>query len=1097
MNLFTIKSKILAVFMIILITISAILAISSINSINSSMLSKNSSSLESSREMKKAQIEMFFKKVRDDIEILADNKDTIFVAKELFALLDTLNITQNVMYPVNDPLVKNAIAEHDDYFKNYIEKVGYYDAFVISKKSGHVMFSQSHESDEGENLAKGKLKDTGLAEIWQKVRNEKKTVFVDMKIYGPSGDIPAMFVATPIVVNNSFDSILVLQISNDQINTIMQLRNGYGRTQEDLLVGSDFLLRSNSYLSPKEYSINNSFKNPTRRNIDTLAVREAFKNNTATNIINDYNNKKVLSSYTLIKISNDLSWAIISDINMDEVNESTSILINEILITTLILLIISAFISLFLLNKIIIKPLKDFNDGLISFFAFLNKETEDVKLLVNNSKDEIGTLSRAINKNIKNIKKKVDEENDFIHAISTGVKALSQGDLKARVNSEYDGEFVEIKCSINSLADKLENIITDINNMSSEHDLGDIDVKIPLENYEGEFKKMANGINDMVFGHIRVKKLAMSVVEEFGEGNFDAPLEILPGKKVFINNTIEKVRANLKGIISDINNMSSEHDLGDIDVKIPLENYQGEFKKMAKGINDMVFGHIRVKKLAMSVVEEFGQGNFDAPLEILPGKKIFINNTIEKVRANLKGIISDINNMSSEHDLGDIDVKIPAENYQGEFKKMADGINDMVFGHIRVKKLAMSVVEEFGRGNFDAPLEILPGKKIFINNTIENLRTNLKSIGSEMGSLVQNVSNGKLRLRADTKDLQGDWKKLLLSMNEMLDIIVAAIMDDGVGAIIKLSEGYIDTRITTEYQNDYNIFKQAVNTMAEKIENIIIETKESTSQIAKASEKVSSTAQALSTGAIQQASSLQETTSALEQMSGSINDSTKNADKTNLLADESAKMAIHGGEAVNKTVETMTIIANRIKIIEDIVYQTNLLALNAAIEAARAGEHGKGFAVVAAEVRKLAKRSQVAASEISSITTSSLSISKEAGDLISKVVPKIKETSALVKNIASSSSEQNVGISQIAQSMNQLDQVTQNNATGSQELASISEELDAQIVSLANVMKFFKFTKDKHNNEINKSAFEVKDFSKLSVANSDDLDLDLREFERY
>ncbi|RLA81471.1 MAG: hypothetical protein DRG78_09210, partial [Epsilonproteobacteria bacterium] len=121
-------------------------------------------------------------------------------------------------------------------------------------------------------------------------------------------------------------------------------------------------------------------------------------------------------------------------------------------------------------------------------------------------------------------------------------------------------------------------------------------------------------------------------------------------------------------------------------------------------------------------------------------------------------------------------------------------------------------------------------------------------------------------------------------------------------------------------------------------------------------------------------------------------------------------------------------------------------------------------AVVAAEVRKLAKRSQVAASEISTITGDSLTISQEAGSLISKVVPQIQETASLIKDISTASAEQDIGITQITQAMNQLDQVTQTNSTGSQDLATTSEELDKQISSLVAIMEFFKFD----NNIINK-----------------------------
>ena len=87
--------------------------------------------------------------------------------------------------------------------------------------------------------------------------------------------------------------------------------------------------------------------------------------------------------------------------------------------------------------------------------------------------------------------------------------------------------------------------------------------------------------------------------------------------------------------------------------------------------------------------------------------------------------------MSDEHNKGDIDVAIAADKFQGAYHDMAKGINEMVAGHIAVKKKAMACIAEFGKGNFEATLEKFPGKKAFINDTIEGLRTNLKAVLAE------------------------------------------------------------------------------------------------------------------------------------------------------------------------------------------------------------------------------------------------------------------------------------------------------------------------------------------------------------------------------
>ena len=232
-------------------------------------------------------------------------------------------------------------------------------------------------------------------------------------------------------------------------------------------------------------------------------------------------------------------------------------------------------------------------------------------------------------------------------------QAIAGGNLSARASlGTATGNARDILMAVNELLEAATRpaiALGDcIGRMSSEHDKGDIDVVVPATKFSGDFAVMAQDINDMVAAHIAVKKKAMACVEAFGEGNFDAPLEQLPGKKAFINNTIERLRGNLKRLIAEMNRMSAEHDKGDIDVFVAVDRFDGDFALMAQGINDMVAGHIAVKKKAMACIKAFGEGNFDAPLEQFPGKKAFINETVETLRANLRAITTEINRLIAD-----------------------------------------------------------------------------------------------------------------------------------------------------------------------------------------------------------------------------------------------------------------------------------------------------------------------------------------------------------------------------------------------------------------------------------------------------------------
>ncbi len=293
---------------------------------------------------------------------------------------------------------------------------------------------------------------------------------------------------------------------------------------------------------------------------------------------------------------------------------------------------------------------------------------------------------------------------------------------------------------------------------------------------------------------------------------------------------------------------------------------------------------------------------------------------------------------------------------------------------------------------------------------VRNIMGLLGGEPSDLNKIARNIAEGDLTENLQTKP--GDTSSLFASMKRMSDQLTSVVND------IQSSSGVVNSGAMT----------------------------------------LSDTSQVLSNNATEQAASLEEVSASIEEMAANIKQSADNAKQTEKIAQQVAKDAGEGGQAVKDAVTAMKEIANTISVIEEIARQTNLLALNAAIEAARAGEHGKGFAVVASEVRQLAQESKTAAGEISQLSKTSMEVAERAGSLLESIVPDIDKTAELVQEISVASQEQDIGAGQINMAIQQLDQVVQQGAVVSEEVASTSQDLLGQAANAKNSVSFFSLS---------------------------------------
>jgi len=289
-------------------------------------------------------------------------------------------------------------------------------------------------------------------------------------------------------------------------------------------------------------------------------------------------------------------------------------------------------------------------------------------------------------------------------------------------------------------------------------------------------------------------------------------------------------------------------------------------------------------------------------------------------------------------------------------------------------------------------------------------------------------------------------------------------------AAVQIAEGNLTASIDSHQRDEIGKLAQAMNGISRNLSSVVGKVRDGAEQIATASREISTGNLDLCNRTEQQASNLAATATSMEQLTVTVKQNADNARQASQMALKASNVAQKGGAMVTQVIDTMNAInqssrkiVDIIGVIDAIAFQTNILALNAAVEAARAGEQGRGFAVVASEVRNLAQRSAAAAKEIKALIGASVeqvdagsTLVKNAGVTMEDVLASVARVTDIMAEISAASAEQSGGIELVNRSINEMDQVTQQNAALVEEASAAAEAMQEQAATLAGAVRLFK-----------------------------------------
>lgn len=714
----------------------------------------------------------------------------------------------------------------------------------------------------------------------------------------------------------------------------------------------------------------------------------------------------------------------------------------------------------------------------------LAHEVDTLAAAINN--EIIGTINKIANGDVAMNVERKDKDDMVAPALEKIIMCLrslshdterivgeaSHGNLNERCDTDsYNGSWKYLIDSINTLLDNIAEPTNEV--MSVMRSLAVNDYTHYMKGtYEGSFNDLANNVNS-VRDNLLALQGAIVQVSSGETGKLEEFVKI--GKKSendYMIPSIIKLMETIHSLIDEMNHITGESLKGNFkNNRGDASKFEGGYKEIITGVNDTLNSFAKPMNELTVVFDAMAVNDFTvtADSSIMVGDLEPLGNAIGQVQKQLinlqnlsiqisQGDISGLESLNEVGKLSENDKLTPA------FTKMMQSISDIINETTVIANAALEGHLEYRSNTDNFEGEFANILKSF-NTAFHNMAKPIREISSVMNEIV----DGNLSATV-TGSYKGVFEKLANVVNETVSNINLIISQISY-VLTNIAEGNLDIEKVETYKGDYSSISACLNTIIDSLNELISKISIASEQVASGSKQVSEGSQNLSHGATEQASSVEQLTASIAEISNQTKHNAVNATQANSLVLTTKDNAVLGNNemsdmltAMNDINESSSNISKIIKVIDDIAFQTNILALNAAVEAARAGQYGKGFAVVADEVRNLAVKSANAAKDTTDLIEGSinkiesgLKIANDTATALSNIVDNVDKVTNLMSDIASASNEQATGIAQIDKGVEVVSNVVQTNSATAEESAAASEQLSSQAEYLKELLSKFKF----------------------------------------